>query len=651
MKKITLLTLAVSAFLGASAQISLEKEDIIKKDKAYKIYNVADSMWWRISDTVDFGTSGANGVYDLRNLKKLGYDTTYLLLNDKSNYDFGSEHPNANAGALTDIQRYYFRDPISFEKADFPKAGDTFNYVSKNPNLSWGGNLLDFIWLAKGANSRFDFEIIDIFNDTTLSDSLKYLKPKVTPFASNFTDATAAKIQEQQVVNGDTVIQIFEYYKELNNDYVNYAIGARVDKGFLTTQTPSNQYAMVTSKINSPIKKHSTTQQFGDSTVTQSLWRASFTEGVLQLNHFDLTTTTNKVMGYGTLYLPHDSFQVMQIGLTTVHNSVDSIFVFGSLSQVDANLDTTFEILYYAKGYGEPIAKIEINRDTTQALSFQYLNVPNVAQFSEEKSSVISEFYSFFDIQDNKASITGQSMIMDQGAFFGNGPTGIFDTIHAPFNKKQLMVSTDMVYGFGHADTVNYEINYNPGGGFTYRIRTTEIRTVGVDGYGTLYLNEDTAQVLRVVIAKEERQEVSILIGGFPIQSFNNNSFSYEMEFWGKQAQIPLAQAQFDTSDFAFAYSCQYTDVPEITVGLSKKPSNESISVYPNPAKDLFFVNGIENNNYQILVFETSGKEVYNSTFSGKAMVNTQAWDKGIYLVKTTNTANGSIAVERLIIE
>jgi hypothetical protein len=655
MKRTTLLAL-MGLFTASFSfgQIVLTDDDLPEKDKVYNIYRVLDTNWWtNIADTVIFGEAGANQVYDFTNIKTLGFDTTYMAFRDASNFDFANEHPGANWANTNEVYVDQYRDPISFTTADFPQAGDKYEYTAVKPYDRNMGNLGWYIDIEGGANQRVWFDIFTMFDDSAGS-TIAYVDPSSTLWGSDFTDADAAKVEIVETSGSDTVINIMGFYKEENGDFVQHGIGAYADKGFLLTQTPSNSYANETANVKPAHRVHTTKVDWNDNYRQQTTWGAQFTEGMFTLKHREIKNTVDRNMGYGTMYMPNnDSFEFMQVLRYTFNTVVDTVLMAGNIMQVNVDTSGMFEMLYYAKGYGEPIVKMEVDTGRREVMSLQYLNVPNVAQLSPLKSDTVQVIYSFYKREEGKLSTMGLSAIMDMGAMMGNGRNGDKDTFHAQFSKPQTIISTDMVYGFGFADTAEWsiELDVPDRQGLSMEMKTTQIRTIGVDGNGILKMEGgDSASVLRVNVVSKETTTQTIKLFGVPVNSFSFDDWNYELVYWGTEAQMPLVRATFDTSDYAYAWECEFTEGPFVYVGSEEEPMANSFDAYPNPTSGLIQVSGISENAL-VQVFDLNGKMIVNENASFNTSIDLSAFENGMYLLKVVDSNNNSVLTERIVKE
>ncbi|MFY0673241.1 MAG: T9SS type A sorting domain-containing protein [Bacteroidia bacterium] len=654
MKRATLLSF-LGLFLGSYSfgQIVLTDDDLPERDKVYNINRVLDTGWWtNIADTVIFGQPGANQKYDFTNIKTLGFEPRVYGFGDAANFDFANEHPNANWANTNEVFTNQYRDPITFTSNDFPEVGDTFEYTAVKPNDVNMGNIGWYLDLEGGANQRLFFEVFEMFDDSA-GNTITYVDPTTTVWGSDFVDADAAKVELVETLGNDTVVNIMGFYKEDNGDFVQHGIGAYVDKGYLLTQNPSKSYAIEDAKVTPAHRVHTTKVDWNNNFQQQTTWGASFTEGMFTLNHREINTTVDQNMGYGTMYMPNnDSFEFMQVMRYTFNASIDSIQMAGNLIQVLLDTSSMFEMLYYAKGYGEPIVKMEIDTASRLVLSCQYLDVENIAGISPLKTDTAQVLYGFYKREEGALSLTGLTAVLDLGSAFGDGASGEKDTLHAAFEKPQTIISTDMVYGFGFSDTITYSLEFDipEPAGASVEIKVTEVRSLGVDGNGILLMNGDSASVIRVNTVKKETTETTIKLFGFPFQSFSEDDWSYELAYWGVDAQMPLVRAVFDTSDYAYAYECEFLEGPFVYVGKDETPLAKSFDAFPNPTTGTIQISGISEN-ANIQVFDLNGKMIISNNASFNATLDMSAFEKGMYLLKVVDSDKNSILTKRIVKE
>lgn len=73
------------------------------------------------------------------------------------------------------------------------------------------------------------------------------------------------------------------------------------------------------------------------------------------------------------------------------------------------------------------------------------------------------------------------------------------------------------------------------------------------------------------------------------------------------------------------------------TVGVIENTFENSISVYPNPAKDLLHIGSSLNQNLRAQLFDVSGKMQLEQSIASSATIDLNSLSKGIYILKLSN--------------
>ena len=73
------------------------------------------------------------------------------------------------------------------------------------------------------------------------------------------------------------------------------------------------------------------------------------------------------------------------------------------------------------------------------------------------------------------------------------------------------------------------------------------------------------------------------------------------------------------------------------TVGVVENTFENSISVYPNPAKDLLHIGSSLNQNLRAQLFDVSGKMQLEQSIASSATIDLNSLSKGIYILKLSN--------------
>ncbi|MBS1589037.1 MAG: T9SS type A sorting domain-containing protein [Bacteroidetes bacterium] len=84
-------------------------------------------------------------------------------------------------------------------------------------------------------------------------------------------------------------------------------------------------------------------------------------------------------------------------------------------------------------------------------------------------------------------------------------------------------------------------------------------------------------------------------------------------------------------------------EVSAVTVGINDLPAQEAlVTVYPNPANQIVFLQAKENGKYQWQAFNVYGQKVAETSFSGKTSVDISNLSSGIYLYRI-HSADGTL--------
>jgi hypothetical protein len=122
---------------------------------------------------------------------------------------------------------------------------------------------------------------------------------------------------------------------------------------------------------------------------------------------------------------------------------------------------------------------------------------------------------------------------------------------------------------------------------------------------------------------------------------------SYSSDFFGTVTQPFFDSTVWYMKNF-FAYQLGCS-----TVTYVKNNPVKSLSVFPNPTIDEFYMNGIQGYMGQTLTIEdVQGREVYRTVITGKLLSTKQiGLTKGLYLVRLVNEKTDEVSVGKLVIE
>jgi uncharacterized repeat protein (TIGR01451 family) len=123
-----------------------------------------------------------------------------------------------------------------------------------------------------------------------------------------------------------------------------------------------------------------------------------------------------------------------------------------------------------------------------------------------------------------------------------------------------------------------------------------------------------------------------------------SSSYSFEDKLSGSYLQLPVVFYRLQIVDKDGRI--EYSPIKEVRLN---QLANNSIHIYPNPARDMVTIDCA--NAKEILITDYLGRIVYRSTVnSQQSTVNTKQLKQGIYLVQVV-LENGSIVNEKLIVE
>jgi hypothetical protein len=236
------------------------------------------------------------------------------------------------------------------------------------------------------------------------------------------------------------------------------------------------------------------------------------------------------------------------------------------------------------------------------------------------------------------------------------GPSGVF---------SYLKYSYDSVTFFGdYLDSVNYHQSWDPqknlvcslsyGNSFSdffsrYNFsqcpyhHTYTTKTVSYDGYGTIYLPQDTFAVARLKIV-ENTLDTAICVGP-PVISFTIDT-TYIWYDINTNQPVFSWHYFYDTVNVYKNIIIQvfnYTHLPVIEAGVNEPSTEMSIRTYPNPTSGKFSVDIKNDPEIKILtIYNVFGEQIFKSQIAGrKPEVDISDRPNGIYFLNLL-TENGT---------
>lgn len=620
------------------AQIQLDKNDLPKLLTPYHLFEGYGDNLDEWSDSFDLGASGADASYDFRYVDSLLLDSVTLFFRSPNDFfGFGNAHPSSNMAVRTESETQTYRPPLSFDSTDYPAPGDSAKrtyYSSYSSSLQRHINDTAIL-INDGNQSFYDFRMVESFDlDTSIHTDFE--DPSAGRWSGQFPNARVSAIRELETdTNGDTLVAIHHFYHvDQNGHFRMNGVGIKLDEGVLSQSGHTGNYQYKNARVREPLLSHISNLELGESGMDSAVWRAQASSGFTELRHFDLTIQSYRVSDIGTLYMPDDSFQVSVMQRMEMHFSFDSIFIFGTLASVELDTNRSYYVSFYTKGNPEPVLELETGAHFYSINSMSTLDNRSSTGFTSLRTDTVQRMYAFFNKTDSTVAMTGISAILDEGALGNGNPTGRLDTLHAPFNGQQLIMSTNYGDGFSNYDStdwsVTFEIN-NPQGEFKVDHREQTYRTINYDGYGTLYLSSDTVQVLKMKVTDSIVESNTMFFNGVEMDEEVDTFTEYYVEYYAKMAGFSLVKVVTD-AQFETIYSLEFMEAPDKPIGKEElKP--EAYAIYPNPSTGLFRV-ALGTTRAQISVYDINGRLVQNeSGANGDYLLDLSNAPKGLYIV------------------
>ena len=117
-------------------------------------------------------------------------------------------------------------------------------------------------------------------------------------------------------------------------------------------------------------------------------------------------------------------------------------------------------------------------------------------------------------------------------------------------------------------------------------------------------------------IALFSTKQTCVLTDSLSMEQFSDNSFMYLKTDWSVNFDLAI-----------------YPIVQTTTTGVAENNASSKVSVFPNPANDVLNVNNI-GKDAKVVMVNSLGQVVYNTTASEKLTINTSDMKEGFYFVK-----------------
>lgn len=648
MKKRCSTLLLVCLLQYSFGQIRLDKNDLLQPNKAYKVNAVPDSAW-HLLGKFNPGDSGANARYDMRFLDSIPTRTFKVVVQNPAKHGFAKSFDNANGMLFKKGDYVISRDPVDIGIDDFPKANDTFFYQQINTDDSYWEFTARFVDHDRhGEYQLYNLSRSDLYSSDSATEI--YLRIEDTPWPGLFSDADCARLSYNNYDKDENLrYRIFDFYKTINGNFVRIGVGAEVDKGLLAIGSPGGTYKRITHRFSNPQVIRRSGLKIGDRNADTFSWNTTVTEGFTTLKHYEYTLDTSEVTGNGILKMGHDSFQVYQVRRYKKHYRIDSVSsIFGN--QVLADSSIVFSYAFYAKQYGLPVAVFETDSSGREILEAKYISTMNREAFKPAIVDTFIKWYDFLEITDDQVNIVGQTILIDTSAIgYGSGVSGVYDTLNSPFKVFQPYQATNFAMGLNDIDSLNYDFHY-VGLHDSVWVEATRYFNINVDGFGTLFMQNDSTEALRVWMRTAERWNEEYHRDG-RVRHYQDFTENLELWYLAKNAQYPLVRVMFYDGDPTGIKRIEFMKLPWRVNIAENYESSGDCRLYPNPTSGKVSVSQTNvNSAFSINVYDVSGQQVFSSRLATKADFDLSFLQPGIYVVKILNENKQFVENEKLII-
>lgn len=160
---------------------------------------------------------------------------------------------------------------------------------------------------------------------------------------------------------------------------------------------------------------------------------------------------------------------------------------------------------------------------------------------------------------------------------------------------------------------------------------------VAVDGWGQIYLPQDTFDVIRVKTETFTEDTIFLDTLGFGIK-VPSTTITYD--WYAKNMGIPVLSITKNGMGITTNVNFFYT--PQFPASV-KESDFTQLRVYPNPAKQQINIDGLQGN-YHLKVFSLTGKQLLTLNGANQSILDISDLAKGMYILQI-NSANTSHSI------
>lgn len=211
--------------------------------------------------------------------------------------------------------------------------------------------------------------------------------------------------------------------------------------------------------------------------------------------------------------------------------------------------------------------------------------------------------------------------------------------------------SIDMVYQLPMTFNDNWfsrsyiYLDLNPA--FNGIFKRHQTRSSIVDGWGQITTPMGTFDAVRVVSTVNYIDSVYFeLVPGVGAWNELPTPIDVEYTWWTNNNKTPVLKV---ITQEGVPTTIDYRDHVVTDFTSIENTQELSFNVYPNPAKDVVVVTGVNTGNSIIEVLDITGKVIYSLVGESNPSIDVSSWKTGIYLIKVIN--NSKVSTKKLIIE
>jgi len=261
---------------------------------------------------------------------------------------------------------------VVIDSSNMPVAGDTIRFSTKNNLSGFNYTTTDTAYIWDFSSLSSSGEVMDTFVAVNATN-LAYMAVYANPFDQD-NKATVAQPQEMQSIPMLEITEGFNFYKNSSSRFVMLGLGAKINGVPLPF------------KFNNPDVWYNFPITYGARDTSDSEFHAD----IPSLGYFGQKRhRVNFVDGWGTLYLPTDTFSVIRVkSLVTYYDTIyyDSI---GFGLGFDRNVT---EYKWLAEGFHEPVLQIDKQGQNNVSVKYLYTAPSGLAVKPIEASNPIRTY-------------------------------------------------------------------------------------------------------------------------------------------------------------------------------------------------------------------------------------------------------------------